>query len=255
MSTLRERAGEYLNVRRALGHKLAEAERLLPRFVTHLEQIGAEQITVEAALTWVQRPDADPTSSVWVRRMAVVRGFARHMSGIDPATEVPPRGLVTFHPRWRPPFIYSSEDVQALMFEAIRITAIPHRAATFSTLIGLLAATGIRVGEAIHLDRTDVDFSEGVVVVRASKFNKSREVPLAASTVEALATYATKRDRWQPTPQTSAFFISMKGTPVCYADFGETFRKAHCRHRRRPECLRPAAHPRFTSFVRCPHPG
>lgn len=225
MSTLRERAEEYLNVRQALGHKLADAARLLPRFVAYLEQIGAERVTLEAALTWVQRPDADPTSSVWVRRMAVVRGFARHMSGIDPETEVPPPGLVTFHPRWRLPFIYSAEDVRALMWEATEITAIPLRAATFSTLIGLLAATGMRVGEAIHLDRADVDFNEGVLVVRASKFNKSREVPLAASTVEALATYATKRDRWQPAPKMSAFFISMRGTAVCYADFQESFRE------------------------------
>jgi integrase len=225
MSALRERAEEYLKLRRALGYDLADAARLLPRFVDHLEQIGAESITREAALAWVLRPDADATSSVWARRMAAVRGFARHMSGIDTRTEVPPLGLVTFRTRWRPPFIYSSEDVQALMSEATRTIPTPFRAATYTTLIGLLGATGLRVGEAIRLSRNDVDFTEAVVVVRASKFKKSREVPVASSTAEALADYAHKRNHWQPVPKVSAFFTSTAGTAVHYEDFGKTFRK------------------------------
>ena len=96
---------------RALGHDLADAARLLPRFVAHLDAVGASRVTAEVALAWVRRPDADPRSSVWMRRMIVVRGFARHMSGIDPATEVPPLGLVTYRQRWRPPFIYSDDKL------------------------------------------------------------------------------------------------------------------------------------------------
>jgi integrase len=154
--------------------------------VAHLDLVGAETITVEAALGWVQRPDADPTSSVWARRMTVVRGFARHMLGVDPATQVPPLGLVTFRQRWRPQFVYSQDDIEALMAEAACSIPTPLRAATFQTLIGLLAATGMRVGEAICLDRSGIDWSEGVVVVRVSKFTKSRELPLDPSTVHAL---------------------------------------------------------------------
>ena len=183
MSAFASHAEEYLRLRRALGHDLADAARLLPRFVAHLDAIGASTITIEVALAWVQRPDADPASSVWSRRMTVVRGFARHMSGIDPATEMPPLGLVTFRQRWRPPFIYSAADVEALMAAVPRLIPTPLRAATFQTMIGLLAATGMRVGEAIALGRADVDWAEGVVVVRASKFNKSREVPLHPTTV------------------------------------------------------------------------
>src|SRR6202035_2110469 len=100
------------------------------------------------------------------------------MSGIDPATEIPPLGLVTFRQRWRPPFIYSTADVEALMAEVPRLIPTPLRAATFETMIGLLAVTGMRVGEVIALERHDVDWSDGVAVVRNSKFNKSREVPL-----------------------------------------------------------------------------
>src|SRR5258708_22999196 len=103
---------------------------------------------------------------------------ARHMSGIDPATEVPPLGLVTFRLRWRPPFIYSPADGEALMAEVPRLIPTPFRAATFQTMIGLLAATGMRVGEVIALKGCDVDWAESVVVVRNSKFGKSREVLL-----------------------------------------------------------------------------
>lgn len=225
MSGFAQHVDEYLRLRRALGHELADAARLLPRFVTYLDSIGATTITVEVALAWVQRPDTDPSSSVWRSRMTAVRGFARHMSGIDPATEIPPLGLVTFRPSWRPPFIYSSADVVALMAAVPRLIPTPLRAATFRTMIGLLSATGMRVGEAIALNRSDVDWAHGVLVVRASKFNKSREIPVDPTTVYALASYAKCRDRYVSHPESPTFFITSKGTPVIYPDFGAKFRE------------------------------
>jgi integrase len=225
MSALAEHLQGYLGLRRALGHELADAARLLPRFVTHLDAMGASSITVETALAWVQQPDADPLSSVWLRRMTAVRGFARHMSGIDPATEIPPLGLVTFRRRWRQPFIYSEADVLALMHEVPRLIPTPLRAATFQTMIGLLAATGMRVGEAIALARADVDRTEGVITVHAAKFNKSRELPLEPTTLDALASYADLRDRLVPNPSAPTFFVSRKGTAVIYADFSLKFRE------------------------------
>ncbi len=225
MSDFAQHLEDYLALRRALGHQLADAGRLLPRFVAHLDAIAASTITVEVALAWVQQPDADPSSSVWLRRMTAVRGFARHLSGIDPATEVPPLGLVTFRQRWRPPFIYSEADVVALMAEVPRLIPTPLRSATFQTMIGLLAATGMRVGEAIALRRADTDWAEGVIVVRATKFNKSRELPLDPTTLDALGAYAAIRDRLVPTPSSPTFFVSGRGTPVVYAAFGEKFRE------------------------------
>ena len=94
MTALRQTADDYLRLRRALGHKLADAGRLLPRLVAYLESIGLETITVAAAMEWAQQPDADPTSTVWLSRMAVARGFARHLAGSDPRTEVPPLGML-----------------------------------------------------------------------------------------------------------------------------------------------------------------
>ena len=225
MSALAGRAEEYLRIRRMLGHELAEAARLLPRFVAYLDHIGAEVITVEAALAWAQQPQARPGSKLAARRMTVVRGFARHMAGIEPRTQVPPLGLLPYRQRWRPPFIYSDADIQALMTEVPRVVCSPLRAATYQTLTGLLAATGMRVGEALRLQRDHIDWAEGVVTVHASKFGKSREVPLTPGTVRALAAYARARDQRLPRPGTPAFFVSTAGTPVAYSHFGAAFRR------------------------------
>jgi integrase len=225
MSALAEHAERYLRLRQTLGHQLDDAHRLLPRFVSYLEEIDASAITVEAALAWVRRPDVDPASSVWSRRMTVVRGFARHMAGIDPATEIPPLGLVTFHQHWKPPFIYSTTDVEALMTAVPAVVPTPLRTATVQTVIGLLAATGMRIGEAIALERGDIDWTEGVLVVRSSKFTKSRELPLQPSTITAMGGYTQTRDQHVPAPASPRFFVSGKGTPICYPDFWATFRE------------------------------
>ena len=225
MSVVALHLEDYRSLRRALGHQLADAGRLLPDFVAHLDATGASTITINAALAWVQRPDADPSSSVWKRRMTAVRGFARHMTGFDPATEIPPLGLVTYRQRWRPPFIYSEADVIGLMAAVPQLIPTPLRAATFQTMIGLLATTGMRVGEAIALVRSDIDWVDGVAIVRSSKFNKSRELPLAPTTVDALAAYAALRDGLVPEPSGPTFFVSRKGTAVIYTDFSVKFRE------------------------------
>lgn len=225
MSTLTRHLDEYLRLRRALGHQLADSARLLPRFVAHLDATNQSTITVNAALAWVTEPEAEPSSSVWMRRMTAVRGFARHMSGIDPATEIPPLGLVSFRRRWRRPFIYSDADIVALMDEVPRAIPTPLRAATFQTMIGLLAATGMRIGEVIALERGDIEWSEGAITVRSAKFNKRRELVVEPTTIDALSAYASLRDQFVPDPQGATFFINRKGTPVIYAAFGEKFRE------------------------------
>ena len=195
MSALLDQAGDYLRLRRALGHNLDQAHRLLPDFVAYLDAIGAQTVTVEAALVWAQRPDAGPATSVWARRMTVARGFACHMTGVDPDTEIPPLGLVRFRQRRRPPFIYSAADITALMSAARRTIPTPLRAATVETIIGLLATTGMRISEATGFGRGDLDTADGVITVRHAKFGKSRLVPLHASTLAALGSYAQMRDR------------------------------------------------------------
>lgn len=222
MSPLARRAQEYLALRRSLGHKLDEHGRRLPSLVAYLEQTGNTTVTISAALAWAQLTDSDPGSSVWPRRMSIARGFARFMSGIDPATEIPPIGLLPARHRRRVPYLFSTADIQALMGEASKIST-PLRAATYRTLIGLLAATGMRVGEAIRLERRDIDWEEGVLTIRDSKFGKSRALPLHSSTTDALERYACVREQQQPRPQAPSFFLSTAGTPLFYSSVWVTF--------------------------------
>jgi integrase len=224
MSALSQAAENYLALRRSLGHDLADAHRLLPRFVAYLDGIGASTVTIETALTWAQEPDVDPSTSVWPRRMTVARGFARHMAGIDAATQVPPLGLIPSRQRWRPPFIYSPADQSALMAEARAIRwRLP--ATTHETIIGLLAATGMRVGEVLKLDRSDVDWSEGIPLIRESKFGKSRQVPVLPCTLAALKRYGEVRDQLCKRPSTASFFVSVRGSRVIYAVVQQVFRR------------------------------
>ena len=224
MRSLSQLADEYLQLRRALGHKMEHAARLLPQFVGYLEDIGAESVTIEAALAWAQLSKSDPAPASRAQRLAVAGGFARYLVSVHPRTEVPPAGLLPYPRRRRLPFIYSPQDIAALMAKARRIQP-PLRSATYETLIGLLAATGMRVGEAIRLDRTDVNLAEGILIVRMSKFGKSREVPLHPSTTEALALYARKRDEAQFKPKDASFFISSRGKRLDDSTVHETFRR------------------------------
>jgi len=224
VSALSDAAEDYLRLRRSLGHRLAEAHRLLPRFVGYLDDIGAGTVTVEAAIAWAQAPEVDPDSGVAACRMTIARGFARHMAGLDPCTEVPPLGLIPGRKRWRAPFIYSAADVAALM-DAARGLRFRLPAATHETLIGLLAATGLRVGEAIRLDRGDIDTGNGVLMIRESKFGKSRQVPVLESTISALEHYAEVRDDVCPCPATPSVFVSIRGSRLIYNVAQQVFRR------------------------------
>jgi integrase len=157
--------------------------------------------------------------------MTAARGFARYLAGIDPTTEVPPMGLMPHRQRWRRPFIYSAADIDAVMSQVHCSIVSPLRAATYDTVIGLLAASGLRIGEAIKLDRSDVDWAEGVLLIRESKFGKSRLVPLHTSSMQALTAYTQLRDELQPRPQEPSFFVSLTRKRLCYAVVSETFRQ------------------------------
>jgi len=223
MSELRHAVEDYLRTRRALGFKLEREAGLLFDFVATLEGAGQHTLTLDAALAWATRPP-DAQRSWWAARLSAVRGFARWRHAFDPATEVPPADLLPAHSRRAQPYPYTDADVVALMRAAHALPA-PLRAATYQTLIGLLAVTGMRVGEVIDLDRGDADWGEGLLVVRGAKFNKSREILLHPSTVEALRSYATVRDQHCPHPGTAAFFLSLAGTRLIYKNVHRTFHR------------------------------
>lgn len=222
MSALGDALADYLVLRNRLGHQLADAARLLPRFVAWMNATGQPTVTVAAALEWCQQPQADPGSTVWPRRMTAVRGFARYLAGIDPATEVPPRGLLPARRRWSPPFLYSPGDIDTLLAGARHLSS-PLRATTYETFFGLLAVTGMRVGEAINLDLADVDWDDGVVRIRESKFGKSRLIAIHPSTVAVLDAYVSRRGDWPVQRGNDSFFVSLTGRRLIYVSVCEVF--------------------------------
>jgi integrase/recombinase XerD len=221
MKPLRHRLDEYLSLRRGLGFKLERAGRLLPDFVAFLERHRAHAITTKLALGWAkQPPDGHP--AWWAERLSIVRGFAKHLQAIDPRTEVPPTDLLPRQVRRATPYLYSEQDIARLVAAAWQLR-IPLRAATYATFLGLLAVTGMRVGEAIRLDRRDVDWKNRLLIVRHSKFGKWREIPLHDTTVNALRAYARLRDRTDLRPRVAAFFLSTVGTRLIYMNVVTTF--------------------------------
>lgn len=214
-SVLARHLSDYLAMRRALGFKLERPGALMAQFVDYLDEAGAAVITIDAALAWAARPEG-ASRYWWSRRLAAARLFAKYMASIDPATEVPPADLLASPILRATPFIYSPADIAALMAAARDSTSVPLIAATYATLIGLLAVTGMRVGEAISLDRDDVDLDEGVLEVRQGKFGKSRELVLHPSTVTAMRDYAALRDRAARPWRTPAWFVSSRGSRLIY---------------------------------------
>jgi len=212
VSELGRAAEEYLAMRRSLGYKLQPQGRLLLDFVGYLEHAGARTVTVEAAVAWAMLP-AGAAPVWWNRRLSVVRCFARHLRTFDPDCEVPPTDLLPARYSPVPPYLYSPAEIEALV-HAAGVLAVPLQAATYQALICLLAVSGLRVGEAIGLDRGDVDLDAAVLTVVNGKFGKSRQVPLHSTTVDMLRGYTARRSRLCPAPKTCSFFISTTGTAL-----------------------------------------
>jgi integrase/recombinase XerD len=247
MSMLSGQVEDYLQLRRALGFKLERAGRLLPQLVTYLEAAGAATVTSDLAITWARLPEhAQPNH--WAQRLAIARGFARYLQAIDPATQVPPSGVFPTR-RHRPtPYLWSQRDVCRLL-ESARALRPPLRAATYETLFGLLAASGMRVGEAIGLKRDDVDLQAGVITIRHAKFDRTRLVPLHSTVTEALSSYATERDHLCPKPHASEFFLSSKGTRLDRSGVDKALRKITTSLGIRTETAHPRAHDLRHSFA------
>jgi len=223
MSPLRQHLDDYLQIRRALGFKLETDGKLLDSFVAYMEAADADTVTVALALRWATLPSsAKPVYHA--KRLRAVRGFARYLHTLDPRHEFLATDLLGSGGWRRPaPYIYSQEEIVALMAAAGRLKT-RLGAATMRTLIGLLAVTGMRVGEAIRLDHDDLDLEHGRLIVRQSKFGKSRQLPLHPTTITALREYLDTRDALKPTPQTAALLIGTWGNRLDRDVVGATFR-------------------------------
>lgn len=243
---------DYLQIRRAMGYKLVQDGRMLHTFAAHLDAVGAEHLTIDDAVAWAT--GYGQAGAAWrAGRVTIIRGFARYLAALDPATEIPPVGLLPEVKHWIVPHIYSDDEIAAVVGEAGRLKH-PHRADTYQTLINLLAVTGMRIGEIVRLDCGDVDLDDGVLTIRNAKFGKSRDVPVHPTTVDALRGYAARRDERRPSPKSPAFFTSSTGTRLLRDNISTVFptlvRAAAVSSA--PGRRRPRAHDlRHTFAVRC----
>jgi integrase/recombinase XerD len=225
MSELRKSLRSYLALRRALGFNLKSQGRLLDRFVDFADEQGASFITRDVALRFaLASPHGQP--ALCAKRLQIVRTFAEYQAGVDPRTEVPPRGLLPDGYIRRPPYVYSDGDIRRLIKAALRLGSRRGlRPTTFATLFRLLVVTGMRIGECLALDCKDVDLLNGIIHVRDAKFGKSRLVPLHLSTRNALKHYAELRHQIFPQPKDNRFFVSELGTGLSLSQVQHTFCK------------------------------
>ena len=209
---LDEALADYLRLRRALGYRLEREEQWLGQLIAHLRSAGSDRLTSELTISWARQP-ASAQPRYWALRLGCARKFARYLQTIDPGTEIPPTGVFPA-PRHRPtPFVWSPEQIETLLNEAGQLRPAL-RALTCQTLFGLLAVSGMRIGEAVGLVRADVDFDAAVITIRHAKFDRPRLVPLHPSVNLALQRYATARDELCPQPCSDAFFLSSRGATL-----------------------------------------
>jgi integrase/recombinase XerD len=209
MSDISKAVEEYLSTRRALGFQLNYAALMLRDFARFVAEQNSAHLTAELAVKWACTP-AHAQPCQWSRRLGVIRRFARYHSASDPRTEIPAKALLPFPYVRKDPYIYTARDIAALTQAARELPCrrgiVPQ---TYSTLIPLLAVTGLRVGEAIGLDRCDFDRRDGTLLVRQTKFRKSRLVPIHPSTAAAIEAYCTRTKTIFP--RVTSLFISARG--------------------------------------------
>jgi integrase/recombinase XerD len=223
MKPLTKAIHDYLALRRNLGFKLRDAGIALEKFATFMEQQNAECVTTQLALDWAQQPSgAQP--AFWAQRLSYVRCFAQHHVASDPNTEVPPPGLLPFRPARAHPHLYSLDEIERLLEQALQLSPSTElRRWTYHALLGLLSVTGLRVGEALRLKLDDVDLDNGVLTVRGTKFGKSRLVPIHASTRDVLASYRSRRTSHLGDCNAPHFFVTRTGHQLDGGDVRRTF--------------------------------
>jgi integrase len=214
MSALSNALTQYLAIRRTLGRVDRNVSRLLHHFVAFVDDSSSPLITTDLVRRWAVQPAAAHPST-WAGRLVIARRFAIWQRASDPRTEVPPADLVGQRYRRKPPQRFHDHDIVALIQRAAALpSAWRLRGPTYATLFGLLAVTGLRISEALHLDRSDVDLEAGVLLIRRTKFGKSRLVPIHSTTTDTLRAYGERRDRILKTWTMPAFFLSERRTRI-----------------------------------------
>ena len=247
MSDFDRHVRDYLRMRRALGFKLKRDGEVLVQLVAYLEEAGAQTLTAELAISWARLPrNVAPIN--WAHRLGAARGFATYLKTIDPATEIPARGVFPASAPRPAPYLWSQTEVGGLLQAAQQLR--PRlRAVTHEALFGLIAASGIRLGEALRLSRDAVDLTDGVLTIRDAKFGHSRLVPLHPTVTDALGRYANCRDRLCRAPRSNTFFVSSIGTALLDRTVHDTFNQLTTAIGLRTATTRPRIHDLRHSFA------
>ena len=227
MSTLRTDIDDYLATRRAMGFKVEGLSKLLLSFVTFCEGHGASHVQNDLAVQWATTPiKVAVTDALIARRMDAVRVFARHQHALNPSTQIPDEGIGNRRYQPRQPNVFTQAQVLALIAAADTLSP-RFKAITWRTLIGLLAATGMRPGEACRLSVEDVDLNGGVLQVLETKFGKSRLVFIHPSTATVLGDYLQVRRDWVGTAARAcpALFVNSRREAINPNRLGVTFRQ------------------------------
>lgn len=205
----------YLAYRRSHGFQLSIDATQLRSFAHFADEMGTEDhLTVALAVAWAQAARR-PSPLTWGRRLEVLRGFARYCLRVDPTTEIPPPDIFGRAHRRLVPHIYTEAELVALLDAASTLKPQQGlRPVTCRCVFGLLAASGLRISEALSLTRADVDLADGVLCIRDAKFHQQRLVPLHSSVTVCLSTYAQRRDQLVPRPVCDRFFLRDDGQPA-----------------------------------------
>ncbi len=225
MISIRERVEHYLNQRQALGTGLGiTATRILRTFASFVKDQGAQHITVDLFLRWKEH-FGSASQKTWSFRFSHVRTFTRWLHVLDPKSEVLPEGLIP-QVRSRPqPYIYSDQEIANLIDAALQLRSPSGsglRGSTHATLYSLIAVTGLRISEALHLADDDVDIRKATLRVRHAKNHVRRVIPITPCTAKKLASYQELRDR-AVGKQSPTFFLGESGRPVSSQNVQLTF--------------------------------
>ncbi len=229
MNKLTEAINDYLIMRSNMGYKLVQVKVWLKQFADFMNTQNASWVTTKLSLEWAMQPTGGQPE-YWSKRLNAVRCFARYQKAIDPRTEIPDQGILPNHLKRAKPYLYSEEEIVNLLAATMTLQSRKGlRRLTYYCLFGLLAVTGMRIGEALSLKRQDVDLQQRLLTIRGAKFGKSRLIPIHPSTIKVLGKYAKLRDEIIGSSQcTDKFLVSEHGwkalhTTTVHSTFNKLF--------------------------------
>ena len=220
-STMMKKSEQYLTHRRSLGYMIKTDGYLLRSFARYADfHAPGESLTVDLALRWATAPEG--TQRVYhAKRLDALRTFARYLAAFEPHTEIPPQRLLGPSFMRVPPHIYTPQEITALIRESLTyqpsLRRDPLTGLRNATVIGLLACTGLRIGEALALKNMDVNLDQGLITVRQSKNLPMRLVPITDCAAGQLRRYREARDeRFGVSDDSDAFIRSPSGGHLSY---------------------------------------